>query len=64
MFMYLPSPSTGTRSSSFLKFLQNIGTILPGCIVLPEVLCYACWALTNLTFREPCIMIYSYNKSQ
>jgi hypothetical protein len=26
--------------------------------------CFACWALTNMTFRGPCIVIYSYNKSQ
>jgi len=26
--------------------------------------CFACLAWTNLTFRGPCIVIYSYNKSQ
>ena len=26
--------------------------------------CFTCWALTNLTFRGPRIIIYSYSKSQ
>ena len=46
--------------TDLLSIIRSLNTVYTAA----GIFCFACLALTNLTFRGPCNMIYSYNKSQ
>jgi len=57
--MYWPPPFTGTRSSFSLKFLQNIGTILPDFIV-PHFKRPWLWSQNNIFYQKSYIVLVGY----